>query len=64
LTTGAATGSSTSCEDGTGFDAPAGRASFSTRAQKTPGDDDAGDKEAKDEEFSLDDVAIVIALEG
>jgi hypothetical protein len=64
LTIGAATGSSTSHEDGAGFDVPAGKASFSTRAPKTPGDDDAGDEEAEDEEFPLDDVAIVTALEG
>jgi hypothetical protein len=64
LTAGAATGSSTSREDGTGFDPPAGGASFSTGAPKTLGDDDTGDEEAEDEEFLLDDVAIVIALEG
>jgi hypothetical protein len=64
LTAGAANGSSTSREDGVGFDVPIGGASFSTRAPKTPGDDDAEDKEAKDEEFLLDDVAIVTTLEG
>jgi hypothetical protein len=64
LTAGAATGSSTSREDGAGFYVPARGASFSTRAPKTPGDDDAGNEEAEDEEFPLDDVAIVIALEG
>jgi hypothetical protein len=64
LTAGAATGSSTSHEDGTDFDVSAGGASFSTRAPKTPGDDDANDEEAEDEEFSLDDVAIVTTLKG
>jgi hypothetical protein len=64
LTVGAATGSSTSREDGAGFDVPTGGASFSTRAPRTPGDDDVDEEEAKDEEFSLDDVAIVMALEG
>jgi hypothetical protein len=64
LIVGAATGSSTSREDGTSFDVPVGGASFSTRAPKTPREDDASDEEAEDEEFSLDDVAIVIALEG
>jgi hypothetical protein len=63
LTIGAATGSSTSYEDGTGFDVPAGGASFSTGAPKTPGDSDTRDEEAKDKEFLLDDVAIVTALE-
>jgi hypothetical protein len=64
LTAGAATGSSTSHEDRTGFDVPADRASFSTGAPKTLGDDDAGDEEAEDEEFPLDDITIVTALEG
>jgi hypothetical protein len=64
LTVGAATRSSTSREDGTGFDVLAGGASFSTRGPKTPGDDDVGDEEAEDEEFPLDDVAIVTALKG
>jgi hypothetical protein len=64
LTIGAAIGPSTSREDGTGFDVPAGGASFSTGAPQTPRDDDASYEEAKDEEFPLDDVTIVIALEG
>jgi hypothetical protein len=64
LTVEAATGSSTSHEDGTGFDVPVDGASFSTRAPKTLGDDNADDKEAEDKEFPLDDVAIVTTLEG
>jgi hypothetical protein len=64
LTAGAATGSSTFREDGVSFDVLAGGASFSTRAPKTPGDDDSRDEEAEDEEFPLDDVAIVTALKG
>jgi hypothetical protein len=64
FTARAATGSSTYCEDGTGSDVPAGGASFSTRAPKSPGDDDTGDEEAEDEEFLLNDVAIVTTLEG
>jgi hypothetical protein len=64
LTVGATTGSSTSREDGTGFDVPTGGASFSTGAPKTLRDDDADDEEAEDEEFPLDDVTIVTTLEG
>jgi hypothetical protein len=51
LTARAATGSSTSREDGTSFDVPAGGASFSTRALKTLGNNDAGDEEAEDKNF-------------
>jgi hypothetical protein len=64
LTIGAAAGSSTSREDGTGFDVLAGGASFSARAPQTPRDNDAGDEEADDEEPPLDDAAIVTTLEG
>jgi hypothetical protein len=59
LTAGAAVGSSTFREDGTGFDVLAGRASFSTGAPQTPGDDDAGD-----EEPLLDEDTIITALKG
>jgi hypothetical protein len=64
LTARAATGSSTSHEDGIGFDVSVGGASFSTGAPKTLGDDDTDNEEAEDKEFLLDDVAIVTTLEG
>jgi hypothetical protein len=51
LTTGVATGSSTSREGGTGFDVPVGGASFSTRAPKTPGDYDTSAKKLRTMNF-------------
>jgi hypothetical protein len=64
LTVGATAGSSTFREDGTSFDVPVGETSFSTRAPRTPGDDDAGDEEADDEEPPLNEVTIITALKG
>jgi hypothetical protein len=64
LTVGATAGSSTFREDGTSFDVPVGETSFSTRAPRTPRNDDTGDEEADDEEPSLDEVTIIIALKG
>jgi hypothetical protein len=64
LTIGAATGSSTSHEDGTGLDLSVGRTSFSTGAPQTPRDDDSDDEEADDEEPLLDKATIIIALKG
>jgi hypothetical protein len=64
LTAGAATGSSTSYEDGTGFDVLASGASFSTRSPQTPRDNNADDEEANEEEPPLDDAAIITTLGG
>jgi hypothetical protein len=64
LTTGAVAGSSYSRKDETSFDVPAGRASSTTGASRTPRANDAGDKDADDEEPSLDGAVITTALEG
>jgi hypothetical protein len=64
LTAGAAAGSSTFREDGTGFDVLVGGTSFSNGALQTPKDNDFGDEEADDEEPPFDEVTIITTLKG
>jgi hypothetical protein len=63
LTAGATTGSS-SRKDGTGFDVLVGGASSTARASRAPRADNAGDKDADDEEPPLDGAVIATTLEG
>jgi hypothetical protein len=64
LIAGATTGSSSSRKDGTGFDVPAGGASSTAEASRTPRANDVGDEYADDEELPLDGAVITTALEG
>jgi hypothetical protein len=64
LTVGAAAGSSFTRKDGTSFDVPAGGASSTAGASRTPRPNDASDEDADDEEPPLDGVFITTALEG